>query len=87
MADQAQSSEESHLSTFHNWALFRSDYVAERPLVPDEVARHVPTGTSVIAEDAVMEESGRTYHGYEQGKYFLPNDPVKLIPLLSQRPY
>lgn len=34
----------------------------------------VPTGSSVIDRSAVADESGRTYHGYKEGKYFLPND-------------
>lgn len=81
MAPHAETSEESQLSTFHNWSQFRSEYHAGAPPVPDEVARHIPSGMSVVAEDAILEESGRTYHGYEQGKYFLPNDPVKQTPL------
>jgi len=34
-----------------------------------------PTGSSILEEDAVVAEDGRTYHGYSQGSmYFLPND-------------
>jgi hypothetical protein len=45
--------------------------------LPEEVLKHVPTGSSVVEPDSYMDESGRTYHGYKQGKYFLPNDPVR----------
>lgn len=31
---------------------------------------------SVTEPDSVLGESGRWYHGYKEGKYFLPNDPV-----------
>ncbi|KAH8666426.1 methyltransferase domain-containing protein [Xylariales sp. PMI_506] len=32
------------------------------------------TGSAVLAGDSISEH-GRTYQGYRQGKYFLPNDP------------
>lgn len=32
--------------------------------------------TSVTEPDSVLGESGRWYHGYKEGKYLLPNDPV-----------
>lgn len=31
---------------------------------------------SVTEPDSVLGESGRWYHGYKEGRYFLPNDPV-----------
>jgi SAM-dependent methyltransferase len=34
----------------------------------------IPTGASVIEPDSVLDADGRTYHGYREGKYFLPND-------------
>lgn len=34
------------------------------------------SNTSVTEPDSVLGESGRWYHGYKEGKYFLPNDPV-----------
>lgn len=35
-----------------------------------------PGGTSVVEPDSVLGESGRLYHGYKEGSYFLPNDAV-----------
>ncbi|KAH8655407.1 S-adenosyl-L-methionine-dependent methyltransferase [Xylariales sp. PMI_506] len=32
------------------------------------------SGGSVIEPDSVLDESGRLYQGYKEGKYFLPND-------------
>lgn len=37
-------------------------------------------GTSIIAPGSVSDSNGRTYQGYREGKYFLPNDPVGLLP-------
>lgn len=39
----------------------------------------VPDGHSVIEPDSVLDESGRLYHGYKSGKYFLPNDAVRRL--------
>lgn len=33
-----------------------------------------PTGSSVVEPDSVTAENGRSYHGYHEGKYLLPND-------------
>lgn len=35
-----------------------------------------PDGMSVIDPDSILDESGRLYHGYKDGKYLLPNDAV-----------
>lgn len=35
-----------------------------------------PGGTSVVEPNSVLDESGRLYHGYKEGKYLLPNDAV-----------
>ncbi|KAK6214259.1 hypothetical protein LQW54_004485 [Pestalotiopsis sp. IQ-011] len=43
--------------------------------IPEELLR-IPDGSSVSEADAVLAENGRTSHGYKEGKYFLPNDPV-----------
>jgi hypothetical protein len=43
--------------------------------VPAEFTR-TPTGSSVYDPESILGESGRTYHGYKDGKYFLPNDAV-----------
>ncbi|KAK8087532.1 S-adenosylmethionine-dependent methyltransferase, partial [Apiospora hydei] len=39
----------------------------------DEFAR-TSSGASVTEPDSVAWENGRTYHGYKEGKYYLPND-------------
>ncbi|KAH8655782.1 S-adenosyl-L-methionine-dependent methyltransferase [Xylariales sp. PMI_506] len=36
-----------------------------------------PTGNSVIDVDSVVGDSGRTYQGYKEGTYFLPNDAAE----------
>ncbi|KAH8655276.1 S-adenosyl-L-methionine-dependent methyltransferase [Xylariales sp. PMI_506] len=36
-----------------------------------------PTGGSVVKPDSVLGDSGRLYHGYKDGKYFLPNDAAE----------
>jgi ubiquinone/menaquinone biosynthesis C-methylase UbiE len=35
----------------------------------------ISTGVSVIEPESVVGVDGRTFHGYREGKYFLPNDP------------
>ncbi|ORY63851.1 uncharacterized protein BCR38DRAFT_201308 [Pseudomassariella vexata] len=40
------------------------------------VANRISSGETVEAPDAVIEEDGRSFHGYRQGRYFLPNDGV-----------
>lgn len=37
-----------------------------------------PGGTSIVEPDSVLEESGRLYHGYREGKYLIPNDAVSI---------
>lgn len=49
-------------------------------LIDDSLGR-TPDGTSVIDPDSVLDESGRLYHGYRDGKYLLPNDAVSDVPL------
>lgn len=41
---------------------------------PNELNRS--TSASILDTESVTEEMGRTYHGYKEGKYFLPNDGV-----------
>ncbi|KAI1874223.1 uncharacterized protein JN550_002802 [Neoarthrinium moseri] len=36
-----------------------------------------PDGNSVVDPDSVLGDSGRLYHGYKSGKYFLPNDAAE----------
>jgi hypothetical protein len=38
-----------------------------------------PTGSSVLDADSVYDDSGRFFHGYKEGKYFLPNDGVSQV--------
>jgi len=42
---------------------------------PEEL-RHIPTSSYVLEAESVVGELGRTYHSYNQGKYYLPNDAV-----------
>ncbi|KAH8649278.1 S-adenosyl-L-methionine-dependent methyltransferase [Xylariales sp. PMI_506] len=44
--------------------------------IPEELIR-VPTGSSVIDTESVVGDFGRTYHGYKEGKYLLPNDAAE----------
>jgi hypothetical protein len=41
-----------------------------------EHLHRAPSGYSVIDVNSVYDDSGRSFHGYKQGKYFLPNDAV-----------
>lgn len=36
-------------------------------------------GCSVIDTNSKLDDSGRTFHGYKEGKYFLPNDAVSRV--------
>ncbi|ORY71014.1 S-adenosyl-L-methionine-dependent methyltransferase [Pseudomassariella vexata] len=44
--------------------------------IPEELLR-TRTGTSVVEEGSILDASGRTYHSYKEGKYFLPNDTAE----------
>lgn len=47
--------------------------------VPEELIR-VQTGTSIAEPGSIFdEESGRTYYNHNTGKYFFPNDPVRVL--------
>lgn len=51
-------------------------HAAPKP-VPEELQREA-TGASIAEPDAILdEENGRTYHNYHDGRYYLPNDPVR----------
>lgn len=39
-----------------------------------EAPGRAPTGTSVADAESVPGADGRTYHGYKEGRYWLPND-------------
>ncbi|KAK7911933.1 hypothetical protein PG985_014414 [Apiospora marii] len=45
-------------------------------LMPAEVPRE-PTGSTIVEPDSVFDDSGRSFHGYKEGKYFLPNDAAE----------
>lgn len=46
--------------------------------IPEELIRE-PTGTSIAEPGSIFdEESGRTYYNHHTGKYFFPNDPVRV---------
>ncbi|KAI0121289.1 S-adenosyl-L-methionine-dependent methyltransferase [Xylariales sp. AK1849] len=65
---------------FHVPFLIYRDGVADTSsnfVIPKELLHHVPTGGSVLETDSVLGISGRTYHGYKEGKYFLPNDAAE----------
>ncbi|KAK8133547.1 hypothetical protein PG984_005559 [Apiospora sp. TS-2023a] len=44
--------------------------------VPAEIYRET-SGSSVVEPNSVLETNGRSYHGYKDGKYYLPNDPAE----------
>jgi hypothetical protein len=46
-----------------------------------------PGGTSVVDPESVLGDSGRLYHGFKEGKYFLPNDAVSHHMLYSIEPF
>ncbi|KAH8674162.1 S-adenosyl-L-methionine-dependent methyltransferase [Xylariales sp. PMI_506] len=43
----------------------------------NEILNRTPTGDSVVDPDSIIGESLRLYHGYKDGKYFLPNDAAE----------
>ncbi|KAK8038669.1 hypothetical protein PG993_007080 [Apiospora rasikravindrae] len=44
--------------------------------VPAEIYRE-SSGGSVVESNSIVEENGRTYHGYKDRKYWVPNDPTE----------
>lgn len=46
-------------------------------LLSTEHDNHKSTGTSIMEAGSIYDLNGRTYQGYREGKYFLPNDPVR----------
>ncbi|KAK7921647.1 Secondary metabolism regulator LAE1 [Apiospora marii] len=44
--------------------------------VPAEIYRET-SGASVVEPNSVVETNGRSYHGYKEGKYYLPNDAAE----------
>ncbi|KAH8647171.1 hypothetical protein BX600DRAFT_503350 [Xylariales sp. PMI_506] len=45
-------------------------------LINQQLGR-VSEGNSVVEPDSVLGESGRLYHGYKEGAYFMPNDAAE----------
>ncbi|KAH8660555.1 hypothetical protein BX600DRAFT_438768 [Xylariales sp. PMI_506] len=43
----------------------------------NESLGRTPAGTSVVEPDSIIGESGRLYHGYKEGSYYLPNDAAE----------
>ncbi|KAH8659983.1 S-adenosyl-L-methionine-dependent methyltransferase [Xylariales sp. PMI_506] len=57
-----------------------ADYVVPQSYQPAATATilgRTPSGGSVVEPDSVIGESGRLYHGYKEGRYFLPNDAAE----------
>lgn len=48
---------------------------------PPHDPEHTSTGCSVTDSNVVVGEAGRTYHGYKEGAYDLPNDAVLNPPI------
>lgn len=64
-------------SDFWNFSDFNWDGGAAIDVPVDwENFNRVPSGSSIIDVNSVIDESGRSFHGYKEGKYFLPNDAV-----------
>lgn len=59
--------------SFVNSAAFNTTFYG----VDHENINRVPTGSSVIDNESVSDDSGRTFHRYKEGKYFLPNDAAE----------
>ncbi|KAH8668802.1 S-adenosyl-L-methionine-dependent methyltransferase [Xylariales sp. PMI_506] len=56
----------------------QSSELPDSPIDPRPGApAHIPTGDSVIDSQSVVGDFGRTYHGYKEGKYLLPNDAAE----------
>jgi hypothetical protein len=52
-------------------------FVEQANAMINEALGRTPVGTSVVEPDSILGESGRLYHGYKEGKYYLPNDAVR----------
>lgn len=86
LQEDDQSSTNSSSAQF-NAALFVNspDFDLSSTVVFDpEHFTRIPTGGSVIDMSAVYDDSGRSFHGYKEGKYFGPNDPVLIATSLFE---
>lgn len=52
-----------------------SHAVDSQSWIPEDFLRQ-PTGSTIAEPESVLGRSGRTYHGFKEGKYFMPNDGV-----------
>ncbi|KAH8649920.1 S-adenosyl-L-methionine-dependent methyltransferase [Xylariales sp. PMI_506] len=43
----------------------------------NKILDRTPSGGSVVEPDSVLGDSQRLYHGYKEGRYFLPNDAAE----------
>ncbi|KAI0168794.1 S-adenosyl-L-methionine-dependent methyltransferase [Pestalotiopsis sp. NC0098] len=50
-----------------------SHAVDSQSWIPEDFLRQ-PTGSTIAEPESVLGRSGRTYHGFKEGKYFMPND-------------
>lgn len=55
------------------------DFATKANQMINQMLGRTPGGTSVVEPDSVLDESGRLYHGYKDGKYYLPNDAVCIL--------
>ncbi|KAK9780921.1 hypothetical protein SCAR479_02107 [Seiridium cardinale] len=51
--------------------------LAVDPRIDVDTHGRVPTNDTIADPVYVTSETGRTYHGYKEGKYFIPNDGVE----------
>ncbi|KAK6066462.1 methyltransferase domain-containing protein [Seiridium cupressi] len=64
--------------------------LAVDPGIDVDTHDRVPTNDTIADPVYVTSETGRTYHGYKEGKYFIPNDGVgqdRLAPFISDPEY
>ncbi|KAK8029887.1 hypothetical protein PG993_011178 [Apiospora rasikravindrae] len=71
--DRGRSKDRHSMSSSHSGSIHSQPTSI---LMPAEVPRE-PTGSTIIEPDSVFDDSGRSFHGYKEGKYFLPNDAAE----------
>ncbi|KAK9778951.1 hypothetical protein SCAR479_04187 [Seiridium cardinale] len=72
-AQMPEYDETTHVLEQHGMPVARPQSTASDP----EAGQYGVTGTSIVAPGSVADTNGRTYQGYREGKYFLPNDPTE----------
>lgn len=78
-SDVGVSRPDFNADTFANFGEFNFTAAGESPIDWEHIDRK-QAGCSVIDMNSIPDESGRTFHGYKEGKYFLPNDAVSPLP-------